>query len=41
MNKYCSVGASLKAELSYEVELLHEHRSTDELAREAAKEVDE
>ena len=24
MNKYCSVGASLKAELSYEVELLHE-----------------
>lgn len=41
MNKYCSVGASLKAELAYEVELLHEHRSTDELAREAAKEVDE
>ena len=41
MNKYCSVGASLKAELSYEVKLLHEHRSTDELAREAAKEVDE
>lgn len=24
MNKYCSVGASLNAELSYEVELLHE-----------------
>lgn len=24
MNKYCSVGASLKAELSYEVELLHD-----------------
>ncbi len=41
MNKYCSVGASLKAELAFEVELLHEHPSTDELAREAAGEVDD
>jgi len=40
-NKYCSVGSTLNAELAYEVELLHEQRSDDEVAAEAAREVEE
>lgn len=40
-NKYCSVGASLNAEFAFEVELLHEPKPAEEVAKEAAIEVAE
>ncbi len=39
--KYCSVGATLNTEIVNEVELLHETLTTDEMAEQAAREVEE